>query len=71
MSDRRDQCKGGLTWGIVLIAIGVIFLLSNWGIIPDFWESWPIILIVIGVVLIIAAKRKKKEEGKSPDQKTE
>lgn len=71
MSNKKDDRQGRLTWGIILIGIGFIFLLSNWGIIPELDESWPIILIVIGVALILVAKRKDEEEKKTTDQKTE
>jgi hypothetical protein len=42
---------------IVLIAIGLIFLLSNLGLIPHLGRLlatwWPLILIVVGVSLLI------------------
>lgn len=36
--------------GIILIAIGALFLLSNLNIVflPDIWQYWPVILIVVG-----------------------
>lgn len=71
MCDKKDDRQGKLTWGIILIGVGIIFLLSNWGIIPDLEESWPIILIVVGIALILVAKRKGEGEKKSPDQKSE
>lgn len=52
MSESRNNVIGGL----VLIALGVIFLMDNifnisfWRIISDYW---PVILIVIGIGLII------------------
>jgi hypothetical protein len=45
---------GGLPIGaIILIALGVIFLLDNLGVLSFRWtaEFWPVILIVIGVWL--------------------
>lgn len=70
MTGKEDDHRGRLIGGIILIGIGLIFLLSNWDIIPDFSESWPIVLIVIGVALIIVRKGKDEEEKKSPDQKS-
>ena len=70
MHEKMNDPRRNLIWGIILIGIGVIFLLSNWDIIPDIWESWPIILIVIGVALILVARR-KEEEKKTPGQKTQ
>lgn len=49
--ERRDRQM----WGaLVLIAVGLIFLVDNLGIIPRFeWGIfWPVILIVIGLALI-------------------
>jgi membrane protein DedA with SNARE-associated domain len=71
MHHEGSNRQGNLIWGIILIAIGFIFLLSNWDIIPDIWESWPIILIVIGVALILVARRKEEEEKKAPEQKAQ
>jgi hypothetical protein len=44
-------------WAIFLIAIGVLFLLGNLGIIQgDIWRFvWPIFLIVLGVVFLLGA----------------
>ena len=70
MPDKKDDHQGRLTWGIILIGIGFIFLLSNWNIIPDFDESWPIILIVVGVALLFASKRRDEERKKSGGQET-
>jgi hypothetical protein len=44
-------------WAIVLILIGVIFLLNNFGLLPDLGISvwnliWPVILIALGVWFI-------------------
>ena len=45
--------KGALTFGVVLIVIGVIFLLENWYSPFSFWrlvaKYWPVILIFIGL----------------------
>jgi len=56
MDENRNyrRHRPGLFGPLVLIAIGVIFLLNNLGIISgDFWENllrfWPVILIAIGM----------------------
>lgn len=37
----------------ILITVGVIFVLQNFGILDDaFSKLWPVILIVIGIVMI-------------------
>ncbi len=52
METRRD--RGGMIWGIVLLAIGLLLLLSNFGYGSWFgWGRWwPLILIVLGIVLL-------------------
>jgi hypothetical protein len=48
--------------GLVIIAVGFIFLLQNLGIlVGDIWSIlWPILVIIVG--LKIAVKRKKTED---------
>ena len=45
-------------WPLLLITLGVLFLLSNFGIIPwswwlEAWRLWPLILILIGIDILI------------------
>lgn len=42
--------KTGLTWGLILIALGAIFLLNNF--VP---VAWPLSIIGLGIVFFIAA----------------
>ena len=39
-----------MLWGLLLIAVGVVFLLDRWGTIQigEFWELWPAVFFVIG-----------------------
>jgi Domain of unknown function (DUF5668) len=53
---QRSACggpnaAGGLIIGVAVIAVGVLFLLRNVGIVyfEDIWQFWPVILIVIGI----------------------
>ena len=69
MTEEKDDRHWKLIGGIILIGIGLVFLLSNWGIIPDFSESWPIVLVVIGFALLLGAIRKCEKGNKTFEQK--
>ena len=57
MGMRRDRKHNLFAW--ILITIGVIFVLDNFGIIDDaFSKLWPVILIVVGVVMIVGDRGK-------------
>jgi hypothetical protein len=49
-------------FGLILIALGVLFLLKNLGIISgSVWDIfWPILLIVLGLEILISTLRKRK-----------
>ena len=54
----RDRGQShGIVWGIIIIAIGVLFLLRNLDIFyfDSIWQFWPVILIVIGVSKITSS----------------
>ena len=52
---RGNMCgpnaTGGMIIGLCVIAVGVLFLLRNVGILyfDDIWQYWPVILIVVGL----------------------
>jgi hypothetical protein len=44
-------------WAVVLVSIGIIFLLNNFGLVPwevwaNIWRFWPVVLILWGVQLV-------------------
>jgi hypothetical protein len=47
---------------LVLIVVGILFLLSNFGMIPHVWpllrQWWPLGLIIAGVIMLIEHKGK-------------
>ena len=50
-NERRDRRHSIFPY--LLITIGAIFVLQNFGILDDaFSKLWPLILIVIGIVMI-------------------
>jgi len=57
---RRPSLLGGLLW----TGMGLVFLLRNFGIAPDFWffagRYWPILLILIGLGKVIDYYRQKQ-----------
>ena len=58
-SDKKKKSKGNgsMTAGFIMIGIGLVFLLSNMGVIPDIDETWPLFLIIVGAALLIGALR--------------
>ena len=49
--------QGPILFGIILVALGGLFLLQNLLHI-DFGQLWPVILIVIGLAMMVLAWRR-------------
>jgi DUF4097 and DUF4098 domain-containing protein YvlB len=60
LAKRRPSLMGGLVW----TGLGLILLLRNFGIGPDFWSMagryWPILLILLGLGKVIDYFRQKE-----------
>ncbi len=55
---------GQVQAGLIVLGVGVIFLLSNLGFIPDVGDMWPLFPIVVGLALIVGGlMRKGKPTG--------
>lgn len=59
---RRKRRGGGFLGAVVLITIGTIFLLNNFGLLPwdiwaDLWRLWPLILILVGLQIVFGGSR--------------
>ena len=52
---RRDDARGLMVGGLIVLGVGVYFLLSNLGMIPDIGTMWPIIPIIVGCAMLIGA----------------
>jgi len=57
-TEKRDhRMHWGVSWGILVIIVGLLYLFSNWGFLPMGWKdvvlSWKTIVIVIGVMNVI------------------
>jgi hypothetical protein len=47
--------KRSTVWALLLIAVGVVLLLRNWGAIPGDMSVWPVVLIAIGLGVSLSA----------------
>jgi phage shock protein PspC (stress-responsive transcriptional regulator) len=59
---QKNRNDGGLIAGLVLIALGVIFLVIRFIPMVDFGDLWPIILVIVGIVLIRSSYSKTKND---------
>ncbi|NOR53895.1 MAG: hypothetical protein GQ536_07395 [Candidatus Aminicenantes bacterium] len=52
---------GSIFWGVIILALGVVFLLANFELISyiTIWNFWPVVVIVIGGKLIYDYSTKK------------
>ncbi len=60
-SEQQPRSRPGLVGPVILIGLGVIFLLNNFGIINwniwnTLWRFWPVLLIVAGLDLLIGRR---------------
>ena len=60
----RPKNDGGLIAGLILIALGVIFLIVRFVPRIDFGDLWPVILLVAGIALIWSSLVRKKNDEK-------
>ena len=69
-SDKKEDRHGMVIGGLIVLGLGVVFLLANLEIIPDFGTMWPLMLVVVGIALLIGAvvKKEKKEEAEQKDR---
>jgi hypothetical protein len=69
---RVRESMAGLTWGVILVGIGSLWLLDRYGDLDAFWaavEDWlaPAAFIVLGLVLIVSyvAKKRRRNEAET------
>jgi len=56
--------SGGLIFGFAIVAIGVLFLLDNFGVPVGFlWGYWPVILIAVGLAKVVDSKETSARTG--------
>jgi hypothetical protein len=59
--------RGGLFWGIILLLVGLLLLLSNLGVIAvDIWSAiWAVLLIVVGLGILLSVVAGPGAEGEA------
>jgi hypothetical protein len=67
---RTSESMAGLTWGVILVGIGALWLLDRYVDLDAFWaavEDWlaPVAFIVLGLVLIVSYVAKKRRHNAS------
>jgi hypothetical protein len=61
MNEEKPRPRGSLVWPLVMIGIGVMFLLSNlgivdWELLPTLLRLWPLLLVAIGLDLLLGRR---------------
>jgi len=61
---------GGLTWGVILVGIGALWLANSYLDLEWFWDvmdTWggPVAIILLGLILIIAHVMKRRRENEA------
>lgn len=59
----RDRNSGALVIGLILVAVGAIFLVRE--LLPeiDLSISWPVLAVVVGIALIVLSVRPGRSSG--------
>ena len=60
--------SGGLTWGVILVGLGTLWLIDRYFYIDwSFMEEWggPAAFILLGVILIVSHIRKRRAENEA------
>jgi hypothetical protein len=65
---RAPESMAGLTWGVILVGIGALWLLDRYVDLDAFWaavEDWlaPTAFIVLGIILIVTYVAKKRRRN--------
>jgi TM2 domain-containing membrane protein YozV len=57
----KPAAQGSVFWGLLLMAIGVIFLLANFNVfqLDQILDFWPVAVILVGIKIIFDALRKR------------
>ncbi|MBD1385998.1 PspC domain-containing protein [Mucilaginibacter rigui] len=60
----KKTSNSGVIFGVILIALGSIFLLDQFDFIPDwdFEKLWPVVLVAVGLTLLFSTKKQPWEK---------
>jgi phage shock protein C len=61
--DHRGRHPTGLVLGLILVAVGVVFLVRELLPAIDIAISWPVIAVVFGIALIVLSIRPRRSAG--------
>ena len=69
---RRSDSMAGLTWGVILVGLGTLWLMDRYVDLDAFWaavEDWlaPVAFIVLGIILITTYVMKKRRHNASEE----
>jgi predicted membrane protein len=68
----KSTGMGGRVWGWAVFAVGLIFLLNNFGFIHgDIWRFWPGILILMGLGMLARTIDRHSFSGSDPQSHVE
>jgi hypothetical protein len=67
--DEKDDRHGMVIGGLIVLGLGVVFLLSNLDIIPDFGTMWPLVFVVVGIALLVGAVVKKETKKEKEEDR--
>ena len=56
---RRRSPLGGIVFGTAVVAIGVLFLLQNLGVlyVDEVWQYWPVLLMAVGISHVVSREQ--------------
>jgi len=71
MSDyTKNEGRGSIVSGIIILGVGLYFLGVNWDYLPPVGESWPFFLVIAGVALIVGNLFRRRGSNKEPGPPT-
>lgn len=64
----RRRSGAAVITGVVLIVLGTLLLIDEYGLIPDFdfGHLWPIVVIALGITVIVTSLKNKSSNTKPP-----